>query len=398
MRNNAMARLAVRVAVSALVCLVASGPALGQTCGPLRVLVQEPGGKPVFGVEVTVAAESHATRARTTGPEGIAGFENITCGAWVVHAAKTGFHESNNSIQVAEGSGFEVDLILTPLVQHDSVDVRDKATTLEQSASETNELHPNEDVKNLPSRPVTVTDTLPLVPGVVRTTGGEINIGGAGEHRGAFVVNWTDVTDPATGKFGQTIPVDSVETVDVLTTPFLAQYGRFTSGVIAVETRRGGENWHAELNDPFPDFRFRSWHMRGIRDSTPRGLLGGPLIAHRLYVMSTLLYSLAKKPERTLPFPFNESKQESINSFNQLDYIWSPRQLLTGTFHWSPQHINFVNPNYFNPQPVTPDYAQHNYVATFGDHLGVRGGTRTALCPSSALTRWSRRRAPPIWY
>ena len=120
------------------------------------------------------------------------------------------------------------------------------------SSSQAQELRAD-DVKNLPLRPVTVTDALPLVPGVVRVPDGEIQIDGAGEHRSAFVVNQADVTDPATGRFGQTIPIDSVETADVLSTPFLAEFGHFTSGVVTVQTRRGGESWHAELNDPLPD-------------------------------------------------------------------------------------------------------------------------------------------------
>jgi len=52
-----------------------------------------------------------------------------------------------------------------------------------------------------------------------------------------MVVNQSDITDPATGKFGESVPVDSIETVNVLQTPFLAQYGRFTQSVVAVETK-----------------------------------------------------------------------------------------------------------------------------------------------------------------
>ncbi len=200
-------------------------------------------------------------------------------------------------------------------------------------------------------------------------------MGGSGEHRGALVVNQTDVTDPATGKFGQTVPVDSVDSVDVMSTPFLAQYGGFTSSVVSAHTRRGSDKWHAEINDPLPDFRFRSWHLSGLRDSTPRGVFSGPLITDRLLFITTLQSSLVKKPDRTLPYPFNESKQELENSFTQLDYVISTRQLLTATLHVTPQHTNFVNPEYFNPQPVTPSYAQHNYFATAGDHLGIYGGT-----------------------
>ncbi len=126
--------------------------------------------------------------------------------------------------------------------------------------------------------------------------------------------------------------------------------------------------------------------MRGIRNETPRFVLGGPLIPNRLYFNSAIVYILDKVPSRTLGFPFNESKQESINSFTQLDYILSPRQILTATLHVSPQHTNFVNPDYFNPQPVTPSYAQHDYVGTLTHHLGLWGGT---LDSSVSLQRFS---------
>ena len=337
--------------------------------GPIRISVHDPLGKPVADVHIQIGTDNGVT-----GSDGIAAFEAVPCGTWTVQASKDGFQDlSDSTHHFNTGVAGHVNLILAPQTVHDSVDVHATATLVEQSSSIKSELPPAE-VKNLPSRPTTVTDTLPLVPGIVRSPDGEIKIGGTGEHRSAFVVNQTDVTDPATGKFGQTIPIDSVETVNVYSSSFLPQYGRFTSGVVAVETRRGGEEWHAELNDPLPDFRFRSWHMRGIRDSSPRGVLGGPLMKNRLFLMTTLQYDLMKKPERTLPFPFNESKQESINSFTQLDYIVSPAQIVTATVHVSPQHTNFVRPDFFNPQPTTPSYAQHNYVATLGDHLVIRGG------------------------
>jgi hypothetical protein len=160
----------------------------------------------------------------------------------------------------------------------------------------------------------------------------------------------------------------------VLNTPFLAQYGRFTQSVVAVETKRGGEEWHVGLNDPFPDFRVRSAHPRGIRNENPRFVLSGPLIRNRLYFISSLQYIIDKVPNRTLYFPYNISKQESINSFTQFDLILNGSQELSASIHVSPRHINFVNPDYFDPQPTTPSYAQHDYYGTLVHHWGVLGG------------------------
>ena len=52
--------------------------------------------------------------------------------------------------------------------------------------------------------------------------------------------------------------------------------------VVAVETRKGGDKWTFELNDPLPEFRWRSWHMVGLRSATPRVNFGGPVISNRL--------------------------------------------------------------------------------------------------------------------
>jgi hypothetical protein len=364
-------RLAIAMIV--LVAWSVRGPA--QTCAPgeLRVFVLDSQQGPVFDAQARIGPENAPLNERLTATQGFADFKNVPCGEVAVTASKEGFQPASKVVQMASGANVEITLILNPKMQKASVDVTETAPPVEQGASVATELRPTE-VKTLPTNPATVSDTLPLVPGVVRTPDGELKIDGTGEQRSGLVVNQTDVTDPATGKFSQTIPVDAIETVSVLNTPFLAQYGRFTSAVIAVETKRGGEKWHAELNDPFPDVRVRSYHLRGIRNETPRAVLGGPLIHQRIYLNTAFQFFYQKEPSRTLPFPHNESKIQSLNSFTQFDFILTPKQIVTATLHVSPQHTNFLKPDYFNPQPVTPSYAQQNYIGTAADHYGLFGG------------------------
>ncbi len=328
---------------------------------------------PVFNAQVGISSDPALPRSRSTQTSGLADFPDLPCGAWNISIEAEGFEVASRKVEITSGAVLEVRLVVTPRIHTERIEVKETAAAVEQSSSQNYELRPAE-VKRLPTNPATVNDTLPLVPGVVRDQKGEIRIDGSGQERSAMVVNQADITDPATGKFGQTIPVDSIETVNVLQAPFLAQYGRFTQSVVAVETKRGSEKWHADLNDPFPDFRIRSFHMRGIRDESPRFVVGGPLIKDRLFFISALQYYFQRDAVRTLPFPFNESRRESVNSFSQLDWIITPKQFITATMHVSPQHTNFVNPDYFNPQPVTPSYRQHNYAGTLVDHLGILRG------------------------
>ena len=147
---------------------------------------------------------------------------------------------------VGSGSPVEITFALTPKIElKDTVTITGANDTPVTSSGE----FQRNQLQQLASRPTTVTDALPLVPGVSRSSDGEINISGSGEHRSALIVNAADVTDPATGQFGMTIPIDSVERLEVYKSPFLAQYGRFTAGVVSVETRRGGDTWNYELHD-----------------------------------------------------------------------------------------------------------------------------------------------------
>ena len=363
--------------IGCLALLFCGLPAVSQTCNPadLRVFVRDSQESPVYDARVRVVSDATELDSRVTSSQGSAEFQSVPCGAWTVRATKDGFEESKAVTQITGAGLVEISLTLNPQINRSSLDVTDTPPPpVEQSSSQNYQLKPAE-VKTLPSNPASVSDALPLVPGVVRSPDGELKLDGSGEQRSSLVVNQSDVTDPATGKFGQTVPIDSIESVNVLSTPFLAQYGRFTQSVVAVETRRGGDKWHADLNDPFPDFRIRSYHMRGIRNETPRASVGGPLIKDRLYIITALLYFLDKSPNRTLPFPFNESKRERVNSFTQIDYIASARQVINFSYHFAPEHTNFVNPEFFNPQSVTPSYAQRNYVATLAHHFGIYGGT-----------------------
>jgi Carboxypeptidase regulatory-like domain len=333
----------------------------------IRITATDESEKPVAGVAVELKLKGKLVSTAATDERGETEFAKLLPGTYEVIVSKDTFETLNQTdIVLTAGAPIEVKFTMIPKVQLKDQVVNVQAgseTGVEKGSSPAAALGRVE-VKNIPWKPATVVDTLPLLPGVVRSTEGEIKISGSGEHRSALVVNSADVTDPATGQFGVTVPVDSVENIEVFKTPYLAQFGRFTAGVVSVETRRGGEKWNFELNDPLPEWRIRSGHLRGTREASPRLTFNGPLLPGKLYFSEGLEYDLQKRADKTLPFPFNETIQSSINSFTQFDYILSPVSTLTGTFHVAPRQMEFVNLNFFNPQPVTPTFSAHDYTGT----------------------------------
>lgn len=315
-------------------------------------------------------------------------------GSYRLRISKSGYITAESALQLDAGvTAQAVDVVMThaPLSQ-ERVEVQGTAVdaVAEQTVSPLEKLDATQ-AKEAAGKPATLKDALPLIPGIVRAKDGTVRIAGFGESHSALLVNSVDVTDPATGAFGQSVPIDSVETVSVSEMPYLAQYGRFTAGVVAAETRRGGDKWNFSLNDPLPEFRIRSGHLVGLRDATPRVNVSGPLIANRFHFLEGAEYSIRKAEVLTLPFPMNQSTSTGVNSFTQFDAVISPSQILTASFHFAPHWQTFTGLDFFNPQPVTPNTDFHENTDTLLDRLAFAGGV---LQSTFAVTQVSSATSP----
>lgn len=353
-----------------IICSLFSWAVLAQSPS-IRVVTHDEMDKAVTGVTLELKRGGNVISNAVTNEKGEAAFVNVTPGTYELSAAKEGFETLTQSdVAVVVGTPLIVQFVMVPKITiGDKVEVTASTAAtapLEQGGSPSTDLQ-RQQVKDSALRATNVADTLPLIPGIIRSDQGELRISGSSENRSALLVNSADVTDPATGQFGLTIPVDVVNTISVFKTPYLAQYGRFTAGVVSVETKRGGEKWNFELNDPFPEMRYLGGHLRGLREFTPRINFNGPLIKNKLYFSQGIEYRIAKRRVLSLPFPVNESKTESVNSFTQLDYLPSATHSLTGTLHVSPSKGSFYNLGFFNQRPVTPNYSSRDYTATLLD-------------------------------
>jgi Carboxypeptidase regulatory-like domain len=352
--------------------LAAAISIVAQAARDIDVSVVDETNRPVARATVVLNLGSAVTQ-QTTGADGHAHFAGIKPAKFSLTVSHDGYLPLTQEVSPDANPQTTVAVALHQLNSHkEQVEVKATPDALEQTSSSST--LPVGSAKQLPSHPATVSDALPLLPGVARTQEGSLQISGAGEHRSALLVNSADVTDPATGEFGQTVPIDSVESLSVFQTPFRAEYGRFSAGLVSVETRRGSDTWKWELNDPFPDFRIRSWQLRGIKDATPRLNFEGPLLPGKLFFSEGFEYQVKKVETITLPFPFNQRKTQGFNSFSQVDFVLSDKQLITATVHVAPYRQQNVNIGYFNPEPVTPDASTHDITTTLADKWTVGEG------------------------
>ncbi|MGH9524338.1 MAG: TonB-dependent receptor [Terriglobales bacterium] len=379
-----------RMAVFVLALLLPSALGFAQT-PPARstavtIVVIDDKNAPLAGATVETQTGTAAAASMATHADGKATLAVPAASTISVTVSKPGYLTNQTSI-TALAEPQTIDVVLTPAgLSKQEVNVSASAESPTEESSAGTQTISGAKAKQAPGRPATLKDALPLVPGVTKAPDGSVQISGAGESHSALLVNAVNVTDPATGEFGIGVPIDSVDKVSVTETPYLAEYGRFTAGVVSAETRRGGDKWIWSLNDPLPDFRIHGPRLNGIRDAAPRLNFSGPIIANKLYFLEGSEYLLDKHEVYTLPYPNNVTRSQAFNSFSQLDWIVSPTQTLTFSYHLAPHSLSNAGLNFFNPTNVTPNVNLHESTGTVIDRLQIGGGV---LDSTFAMTRYS---------
>jgi len=389
MKRRVASNAPIRWCILAALALIRVPPALAQAPPPtdslktgLRVVVTDPQQYPIPGATVSVyrqqddATETPAATV-TTDEHGDVAFPALARGVYIVRVEIAGFNPyTKQDVTIgSERTDLHAVLAVATLAENVSVQAPGGAATGLEAGPSLPAMHlERRAIQRLPLATARIDEALSIVPGVVRSGTGEISMKGATEQQSGLLVNGLDAVDPATGNFRLSLPVDSVEAVQVFLHPYTAEYGQFTGGLTKVETRAGGDRWHFELNDFLPDLRFVGHKIVGIAEDAPHLNLSGPLIDHRMYLSQSLSYTIAKRQVRGLDFPFNETRTDAQSYFSQLDMNLSPRRTDTFTIGYSPERTRFVGLDVFRPQPVTPNATQGDLVIALRDRYQMGEG------------------------
>ena len=383
-RKYLSARLAVIFNIITFVSLTtAFSVVVAQNAAPanLKITVRDQQAGPIAGATCSVFRPTDLHKAIATATTDESGATVIAAqllpGQYLLRVKADGFDEVTMRIAVSADNAAPIEVLLKVATVSANVTVSvpaDEATTVQTGSATPAANLKRATLQRLPLATGRVDEALPLIPGVIRSAIGEINIAGATEQQSALLVNGLNSADPASGNFRLNLPLDSIESVQVFEHPYASEYGASTGGVTEVRTRRGGDRWHVELNDFLPDLRFARGKIVGIADDTPHLNLSGPLIKDRLYLSQSASYLLSKQPVRGLSFPTNETKSEAQSYFSQLDLILSKRHTESFTFGFFPRRDQFVNLDFFRPQPTTPNYRQKDFVFAVRDSYQLHEG------------------------
>ena len=303
-------------------------------------------------------------------------FPDVPPGRYVLSAVRPGFVDSvSTPFEVRANDVAKVLLDVQLTFNVPTVDV------VAKSPSPTDSVQPVSmsdmlDGSTLDSSPLEGDDfqsLMPLLPGVVRGPDGRLRVKGGQPTQAALQVSSASLIDPSTGDFDLELPAPSVESVEVLANPFAAEYGRFSSSVTQIRTRRGTNAWEFKPGNLMPRFHKG---FSGIRGFEPRFSVRGPIRRDRVFLAQDFQYRAVETPVKSLPGE-PDVELNSFDSFTRIDTILSARHTLGGGLILFPREVNHATMSTFRPPETTPDFKQE------GGSAGVL--ERFALSPNVVL-------------
>ncbi len=211
---------------------------------------------------------------------------------------------------------------------------------------------------NAPKANRSVEDVMPLIPGVLRGRAGEINLNGVRASQSGSQLNNVDITDPVARTSEIGLPLTVVSSVQVLSTPYDAQYGGFAGAMATVETKPVDMSaFRVDFQNFTPRLRRRDGAIMGIESSTPRLTLNIPMSNGRFGLLHATEYQFvrADQEDANLPLLERDVERESLTVFNQFDARVSDRHRASLTLIVYPEKLSFFGLNAFTPQASTPD-------------------------------------------
>lgn len=232
-------------------------------------------------------------------------------------------------------------------------------------------------VDNAPKANRSVEDVMPLIPGVLRGRAGEINMNGLRASQSGSQMNNVDVTDPVARTSQIALPLSVVSNVEVLSTPYDAQYGGFAGAVSTVQTRPADlDNFKLDLQNFSPRIRRREGAIMGIESSTPRLTINAPLKEGRIGFLHATEYQFvrADQEDAGLPLLERDVERESLTVFNQVDAKITDRNRATFNALIFPEKLNYFGLNAFNTQASTPDLRRRGVLLSARNSHETTGG------------------------
>jgi hypothetical protein len=239
-------------------CLAGSLAIYAQSAGIVRGTVQDPSGAVIAGASVEIQNPvSHYDRTAKSDSKGNFEFDNVPYNNYHLTASAAGFQNGAKDLDVRTPIPLEITVGLTLGAANTSVTVEEGQDLLETEPTTHTDIDRGLfDKMPLESQSSSLSSLVTMAtPGVAADSNGLFH--GLGDHASnSFSLDGQPITDQQSKVFSNQIPLDAVQSMEVIEGAPPAEYGDKTSLVIVVSTRSGlgAKQPHGDITTSYGTF------------------------------------------------------------------------------------------------------------------------------------------------
>lgn len=290
-------------ALLVLTGLCASGPA---QAAQLTGRVLDENNAPLSGAEVLLRSAQGDHRVFSD-PAGAFQLTLAELGDYSVKVGLPGYFDlRDRSIQITAGSN-ELTLVLTRIRDSlESLDVSGASSIIDLDKTVRDQRLSSAELLEIPYRNNNdLRNAMRVLPSVVQDQNGGIHVNGAAEQNILYTIDSFNITDPLTGTFQSRLSVEAVQSMSVLSGAVPAEYGKAGAGVLAVNTKTGGDQLLYSATNFLPGVEYRQGLIIG--SWTPRFNFSGPIRKGKAWFSDSFGLQYAQDVVRDLPPGQNRS-------------------------------------------------------------------------------------------
>lgn len=328
------------------------------------------------GISITLTGPAPATTSQeqVSDTDGRYEFDRLAPGSYTLSVTLEGFKAWSASVTLTAGQLAVQDVGLQLNLVQENVEVKGEATEIETESVSPTANVTEQQLETLPLKTGKFTEALSVSPSVIKTQEGRLNFNGQAESQGMLLVDTAENVDPVAGSFAIPVPVDAIQSIQVFNTPDSVAYGGFSAGLTRIDIRPPSSAWNYKVTDFIPSFRGKNDHLVGIANMTPRVQVGGPILKDKLNVSQNISYEFRRDPVRGLSWPENETYVYAFDSFTNVQWILSPKHLMSFNLNIFPSTNLYSNIDSFIPQYASVNFRRRGASFGYSDYYQFDSG------------------------
>src|SRR5260370_751285 len=332
-------------------------------------IIVDENGVPIAAAKIVLQSGTGPSFRAETDGAGRFLLRNLPAGDYKVEARKEGFFVlAGQTVTLRAGSN-EVSLTLKHAEElHEQVQVTAAANQIDTQDTGQRETLTAREIRDIPvPNSHVLQQSLAAMPQVVQDNFGGLHIAGARSGETQYLLDGFEIGDPVNNSLGARFNVDAARAAEVQTGRIGAGYAHSGASVLNLETPDGDDKWRVGTTNPIPGIDIQ----QGVssRNAYPRFTFSGPIERVRFWFSDAISLQHTFTLVRELPDDANTSTQWAGDNLFRLQYNFSPKHILHGSFLYNRTQDVSLGLDPLNPESTTVDLHQQRSFGSLKDQI-----------------------------